>query len=330
MRRVTFLLAASAALAIRPAAAASWVDTIFPERFHDFGTVARGAKLHHTFRLVNTTGQDVHIADWRTKCGCTEVRVGARDIPPGTQTTIEAVLDTTKFLGPKSSGLTLVIDRPSFIEVELNLSCDIRGDILLSPGQVDFGVVPRNSQPAVTLTLSYNGTMPNWGVLRMQTQSAHVAAKLQETGRSLDGQVQYLLTASLKPTVPNGNFKDEILAFTNDASSPTIPISVTAQVQSAVAVSPSLLNLGHVKPGEVVKRTLLVRSSQPFKLTSVKPSRDDVSATPDLEGARPLHTVAITLTAPRQTGAYIAACEIATDLKDEPPARINIFATVVP
>ena len=239
------------------------------------------------------------------------------------------MLDTTKFLGPKSSGLTLVIDRPSFIEVELNLSCDIRGDILLSPGQVDFGVVPRNSQPTVTLTLSYNGTMPSWGVLRMQTQSAHVAAKLQETGRSLDGQVQYLLTATLKPTVPNGNFKDEILAFTNDSSSSTIPISVTAQVQSAVAVSPSLLNLGHVKPGEVVKRTFLVRSSQPFKLTSVKPSRDDLSATPDLEGVRPLHTVTITFTTPKQSGPYNAVCEIATDLKDEPPARINIFATVV-
>jgi hypothetical protein len=101
-------------------------------------------------------------------------------------------------------------------------------------------------------------------------------------------------------------------------------------VQSAVVVSPSLLNLGHVKPGEVVKRTLLVRSSQPFKLTSVKPSRDDLSATPDLEKVRPLHTVTITFTAPKQSGPYTAVCEIATDLKDEPPARINIFAIVVP
>src|SRR4051812_48571022 len=97
MRRVPWFLAAWAVLAIRPAVAESWVETIFPERAYDFGTVARGSKIRHAFRLVNRTGQDVRIADWRTKCGCTEVRVGARVIPPGTQTVIEAVLDTTKF-----------------------------------------------------------------------------------------------------------------------------------------------------------------------------------------------------------------------------------------
>ncbi len=240
------------------------------------------------------------------------------------------MVDTTKFLGHKASGLTLVLDRPYFVEVDLNLSCFIRGDILLNPGQVDFGIVQRTAQPTVSLTLSYAGAQPNWSVTRMQTQSAHVAAKLTELGRSYDGQMQYQLTATLKPTVPNGHFKDEILAFTNDPASTTLPIAVTAYVQSALTVSPSFLNLGRVKPGEVVKKTVLVRSVQPFKLSALKPSKDDLAATPDLEGSRPLHTVNITFTAPRQSGPYNAVFEIATDLKDEPPARINTFATIVP
>jgi len=330
MRRATFFLAVWAASAIRPAHAESWVETIFPERAFDFGIVARGSKLHHAFRLVNTTSQDVHIADWRTKCGCTEVRVGARDIPPGTQTTIEAVVDTTKFLGHKSSGLTLVIDRPGFVEVDLNLSCFIRGDIVLNPGQVDFGVVRRSEQPTVSLTLTYAGGQPDWGVTRMQTQSPHVTARLTEQGRTYDGQMQYLLTTTLKPTAPNGYFKDEILAYTNDPSSPTFPIAVMAHVQSAVAVSPSILNLGHLKPGQVVKKTVLVRSSQPFKLTAVKPSKDDLSAASDPEGTRPLHTITVTFKAPRQSGPYHADFEIETDLKDEPPARVTTFATIAP
>src|SRR5581483_2944009 len=104
-------------------------------------------------KLINRTAQDIHIADYRTKCGCTDVHIGARDVPPGTQTVVEAVIDTTKFEGYKASGLTLVMTRPQFIEVDLNLSCFIRGDITLNPGVIDFGTVQRAAGNTVNLTL---------------------------------------------------------------------------------------------------------------------------------------------------------------------------------
>src|SRR4051812_2072210 len=215
MRRILLLLAACAALSARPAGAQGWVEAAFPERSFDFGPVARGSKIHHSFRLINRTNQDIHIADWRTKCGCTEVRVGARDIPPGTQTSIEAVIDTTKFVGYKASGLTLIIDRPNFVEVDLNLICFIRGDLVVSPGQVDFGTVQRSGKPPVTRNLTYAGALPNWTIAKMKTRSTHVAARLQELGRSYDGQMQFALTATLNPSVDNGYFKDEITLYTS-------------------------------------------------------------------------------------------------------------------
>ena len=131
MRRASVLLATWVLLAAGPTAAQDWVGTVFPERVKDLGTVARGSKVRHTFRIVNTTNQDIKILSWRTKCGCTDVRVGARLIPPGTQTTVEATINTTNFQGYKASGLTLILDRPAFVEVDLNLSCFIRGDILM-------------------------------------------------------------------------------------------------------------------------------------------------------------------------------------------------------
>ena len=91
MRHALSVVAVLASLRADPAGAADWTDAVFPERSHDFGTVARGSKVRHSFKLVNSTNQEIHIASWRTKCGCTDVRVGARDIPPGTQTVIEAV-----------------------------------------------------------------------------------------------------------------------------------------------------------------------------------------------------------------------------------------------
>ena len=116
-----------------------WTREVFPVRTHDFGTVARGSKVRCVFPIVNKTSADLEIAEVRTKCGCTEVRVGARVIPPGTKTTIEAILDTTKFIGYKASGLTLILKQPTFAEIDLNFTAFIRSEITLEPGQADFG-----------------------------------------------------------------------------------------------------------------------------------------------------------------------------------------------
>jgi hypothetical protein len=330
MRQLSLLVTAWAALSLQPAGAQSWVESVLPERSYDFGTVARGSKVRHAFPLVNRTNQELRIATWKTKCGCTEVRVGAQVIPPGTQTTVEAVIDTTRFVGHKPSGLTLVFDQPTYTEIDLNVSCFILGELTLNPGGVDFGVVTRSAaeKPSVQLTLAYAGGQPNWGITRMQTGSEHLKASLQEQSRTPDGRVNYLLTATLDPSDLNGYFKDQITLFTN-AGSQTIPISVTGQVQSSVTVSPSPLVIGPVKAGQTVTKTLLVRSSQPFKVTGVKPSKDDVTASPD-DNTGPLHQVRVTFKAPARSGPYNAAIAIETDLKGEPAANITAFATVVP
>jgi hypothetical protein len=334
MRRVVIFGTVWAVLSLPTAQAQSWIDQVFPERSFDFGTVAKGSKIRHGFKVVNRLDHNIHIASERTKCGCTEVRIGSRDIPPGAQTTVEAVIDTTKFVGHKPSGLTLVIDSPTYTEVDLNTSCFIRADITVQPGVVDFQSVERSAsaRPTVTIALEYNGGMPDWGILRMQTRTRNVNAKatLLESTRSPGGPVHYTLTATLDPTELNGFFKDEITLFTNDSANSTIPISVVANVRAAVTVSPSNLLLGPVKAGQVVEKTLLVRASRPFKVTDVKASKEDFTTTPDPDDSRPVHTVKVKFRAPTKPGAYNATFEIATDIKDEPPARLTTYATIVP
>ena len=313
-----------------PVSAQDWIASTFPERSFDFGTVARGSKVRHAFKVVNTTNQEIQIVDTRTKCGCTDVRVGARLIPPGTQTVVEATIDTTKFQGYKASGLTLVLDRPAYVEVDLDLTCFIRGDVTLNPGLIDFGVVPRGTSPSLSLTLTYSGAQADWGVVKMNTISPLISSQLRELGRSPGGQVSYQLTATLDKEAPSGFFKDEVTLLTNDPSSPRIPISVNALVQSAVTVSPSILNLGRVQAGKVVQKTVMVRASQPFQVTELKTRDDELSAASTPTGAGPLQTITLTFKAPTKTGPFNSVLEIGTDLTDEPPARLTTFATVVP
>ena len=74
----------------------------------------------------------------------------------------------------------------------------IRGDLTLTPGQVDFGVANRSTSPTRELTLSYAGGQADWTIREVKTISDHIVGRLQETGRSPGGQVNYVLTATLK------------------------------------------------------------------------------------------------------------------------------------
>src|SRR5262249_30532206 len=170
----------------------------------------------------------------------------------------------------------------------------------------------------------------DWEITKMKTQSAKLKAELRELNRTADGQVNFSLTATLQPGVSNGYFKDEITLFTNDPQGPTIPISVAASIQSAVSVSPSIINFGGVRPGETVSKTVMVRSSQPFSITKLSASADELQTSDASPKSGQLHPVKLTLKAPEQAGPHHATVTIETDIKDEPPAQLKTFATVVP
>jgi hypothetical protein len=307
-----------------------WVAQVFPERTYQFGNVARGSVVRYAFPIVNRTEFEVRIVSWETKCGCTNVRVGSKVIPPGTQTTIEATIDTTRFQGPKASGLKLFLDRPSVTVVDLNVNCFIRTDITMAPGLIDFGVVrPSEKPPSSALTLNYSGGRPGWEIADMKTQTAKVKAVAKELGRSADGRIQWNITATLATGISNGYFKDEIILITNDSPPQTIPISVVANIQSAVSVSPSIINFGSLKPGQSVSKTVRLRSSTPFSITSLTGSEAGLEAKEEKTGSAPDHTVNITLKAPDSSGPFHAVLKVESDLKDEPPAQIKTFATIV-
>jgi hypothetical protein len=332
MRRALFALAAVIApMALTPEARGQgWIDLAFPNRAHNFGTVARGSKVHHSFKVVNTLPQEIHILTYRPKCGCTDVKLGATTIPSNTQTVIEAVVDTTKFVGNKESGLTLVVDRPAYVEIDFRLSCFIRGDLTLTPGEVQFGVVNRSGGKTEELTMTYVGQQPDWAVTRMQTLSPHVTARLTEQPRSAGSPVTYALSVTLNPSAPVGILKDEITLLTNDPTSPTIPVSVSAMVQSNVNVTPSVVTLGQVRAGETLEKTILVRSNQSFRITGTKADRPELTFATPADKPSPFHQLKATFKAPSQPGPFHAVIEVETDVKGEPPAKVNAFATVVP
>ena len=254
-------------------------------------------------------------------------------IPPGTQTTVEATINTTNFQGPKASGLTLILDRPNWVEVDLNLTCFIRSDITMNPGQLDFGIVRRSAKlPSTSLTMTYAGGRSDWDIVKMKTQTDRVKAEAKEIGRTADGQINWLITATLQPSVPIGYFKDEITLITNDTPAQTIPISVVANIQTAVSVTPSIINLGRVRPGQTISNANVVHVRSSASPSPSRSSRRAVGARAGRAQAR----IALgsrresEIQGPRDARPLSRVVKIETDLKEEPPVQIKVFATVTP
>lgn len=317
-------------LALAGRAPADWVETAFPERSFDFGTVARGSKVRHAFAVVNTTDQTIVIDSWTAKCGCTDVRVGAREVPPGTRTVVEMTLDTTRFEGKKDSGVTLNLTKPEVRQVELVVQSNIRADFTVTPGYVEFGPVLRNTKPRATLTLNYHGRNPDFQVTELKTISAALTAELKTLGRTTTGALQYQLSAELSPeALRDGRFKDEITLVTTDPAMPRIPISVSARVQSTVSASPTVMDLKNVPAGGHKDWTVLVRSPKAFRVLETRIVEGAAEAPPPSAEPKTLHPLKFRFEAPTEPGPVHVVIELTTDVANEPPLRLTAFANVV-
>src|SRR5262245_30465426 len=97
------------ALGTGVAEAASWADSLFPERAHNFGPIPRGAKVKYDFVLMNRLSEPVTILNLRASCGCTSGKASTSTVNPGAGATIEATMDTRNFLGLKSTILYVTL-----------------------------------------------------------------------------------------------------------------------------------------------------------------------------------------------------------------------------
>jgi hypothetical protein len=70
-------------------------EIVFREYQYDFGKVAEGEKISHTFIFDNKGTSNLIIASASTTCGCTVPKYDAKPIPPGANGYLEVVFDTS-------------------------------------------------------------------------------------------------------------------------------------------------------------------------------------------------------------------------------------------
>jgi hypothetical protein len=310
-----------------PAAASTWADKMFDEHSKDFGSVPRGPKLTHPFRLVNNTGYPVHISNVRASCGCVTAHVLHHDLAPGQETAVVVQMDTRMFQRDRNVTVFVQFDQPRIEEVRLWVQANSREDVSVSPDTLAFGRTKRGTSPTASVTVSFAGN-GQWQVVGIASESNYVVTGMREVRR--DGaEVAYELSARLRPDAPVGKWYTDIWLRTNNPTTPRIRVPLTVEIESALSVSPSTVVLGQVKSGTEAERKIIVRGVKPFRINQVlgtDPQWTVRDGTPD---SKAVHVLTVTLKA-KTPGDLNRTFRVISDLREEGDIEFHARAQVMP
>jgi hypothetical protein len=294
---------------------------------HDFGSVPRGTQLYYRFKMKNIYAVPLEL-NARVGCHCVTVTPLSQVLQPRQEAYLDITMDSSRFAGHKSVNIYITATNPEYASsTTLSVSAYSRTDVVVNPGQINFGVVPHGQATASqTLDVEYAGVL-DWRVSEVVKNDAPLDVALKELYRR-PGQVGYQVTVAIKPDAPAGPLKRELLLKTNDPASPLVPILVEANVQASVSVAPNPVRVGNLKVGEAVTKLVVVRASKPFRIVAVEGQEDGMKV--DLPPAAAQVQVLKLKFQPVKPGEVRRQLRIKTDLNQEATALVSIEGTVEP
>jgi hypothetical protein len=97
------------------------VSNLFEVKSWDFGTVRRGERVRHDFRIMNTLDQPIHLSEARVSAAFLTASGKDRWIPPQESVVIPVEMDTRRFVGDKTAVVYVQFDQPFAAEVRLHV-----------------------------------------------------------------------------------------------------------------------------------------------------------------------------------------------------------------
>lgn len=268
--------------------AETWATKLFSTTHHDFGSVSRNAKSDFSFVIENIYEEDVHIAAIRSSCGCTKPILEKRLIKTWEKAELVAQFNTRSFIGNKNAVITVVIDQPFYAEVQLTVKGHIRSDIVVEPGEVNFGEVALGTKRELPVKISYAGR-PNWEIVDVRGDSEFLSVRLDPAARR-GNQTTYTMHVSVLDGAPVGDLVDELIVVTNDARDNEFTLLTSAKIAAPVTVTPNQIALGEVQDGQVRSDRFIVKGNKPFRITEIQclDKRFEFKVPQD---ARPVHVI---------------------------------------
>lgn len=291
------------ACVVAPASAQelNWAEKMFDQRQIDFGVVARGSDAVARVKITNLYKQTVKISDVRTTCGCSAGKPTKTSLESLEEGFIEVTMDTLKFTRRKDSNVIITFSEPLYQEVRIPITAYIRTDVVFDPGSVSFGAIEQGREAVRKIKLMYAGR-DDWQVREIKSRSESIRAKAIETARG-GGRVDYDIEVTVAANAPPGAFREQLTIVTDDQNSPHVPLLVEGNIEADVTVTPAIVSLGVLKPGEAKQFNVVIKGKQPIQIEKIECESDSGLFKVRLpQTAAQVHLLPMTITAPDKPG----------------------------
>jgi hypothetical protein len=280
---------------------ASWGESLFETRQHNFGKVAIGAKAEYRFAMTNHFKQNIRVISLNTSCGCTLSELSSQFIASGSTEYLTATLNTNGQHTLENKAIitihfeVTVEGRVLYDSAQLIVSGYIRPDVVLLPGVIEFGAVKRGETVVRQIRLEYAGGNEGWELTKVDRSNPHIHVRAEAIpfpngSFRQNGEIHYQITATLKPDAPAGYVRDVIRFSTNEKNELNkinekqtqddfgnyetsreneIIIPINGVVTEPLQIKPSPFVIGLADNETSVSKNIVIRSNKQFKILSV-------------------------------------------------------------
>jgi hypothetical protein len=224
-----------------PSPSAQGSRTGVREIVYDFGEIAQGEKLSHSFSIKNKGSEELVFEEiWST--GIMPAIILNRWIDLGKEDKITLVLDTSKLLGDIETGAILHTNDPQQHIIEVKMKGKVKPPFELQPYSALFISAFRGEEKEGAVTIVNNAKQP-LKITRMISKSEQFRPRLE----TVKAGHRYRLLVKVSPQAFPGRSKDTVFLYTDSEKKPVIEIPVKLLIKNEVYAIPDYIDFGTFK-----------------------------------------------------------------------------------
>lgn len=215
---------------------ARWAEKLFERPKVDFGTVPKGLDCRPIVRINNNLNVRVRIAEISDSSGMRHRDPPRKNLLPSDSLAIELQPDTRRYMGRKDSSIHVTFDQPEFVQVTIPITGVIRSDLVVYPGQFDFGTVKAGEATTKTIAIRYLGDQ-NLKIVSAKCPDKTIDVSFQETQREIveGGKTDIVCELSLtrRADAPTGEIDTHVTVELDDRPAKPFEVIVRGEFREA-------------------------------------------------------------------------------------------------
>ena len=237
----------------------------FATPLYDFGRARAGDPVKYTYVFTNTGDAKLVINSVQPQCGCTTAGDWTKQVEPGKTGVIPIQFNTSAYNGPVFKQVTVNCNVTNQPLLFLQLKGTVYKPFEVIPQMAVFNVTAESQATPMILTITNHMEEPLF--LSPPTVNNHIFSA--ELITNTPGKGYQVKITTVPPLPGSGSAMGHMTLPTSWTNTPTISVTLVANIQPPVIVTPAVINLPPGPLPNPMTNSVLIHSLQGTNLLSL-------------------------------------------------------------